>query len=114
MPGIDGVRGGVKAGDIRLSGIPGVDGRDLSRSDHSRLCKNCEEARGTGEMIGEACEGRSEAECVGSGIAYGMVCDGRMPVYAWVFEATADRRSHAAGSQNIDRPTAVSHEICSI
>lgn len=63
MPGTEGVRGGVYAGEIRLLGIPGVPGCEvLSGSDHPE--RYCADGRGRGAITGEAWEGSSLFEVI--------------------------------------------------
>ena len=54
---VPGVAGGVKAGDTRSSGRPGVVGPEGCRSSHCE--KNCADGRACGASKGEAWEGRS-------------------------------------------------------
>lgn len=65
VPGTEGVKGGVKAGEMRLWGTPppGVPGCEvLSKSD--QLLRYCAEGRATGAITGDACEGSLSDEVI--------------------------------------------------
>lgn len=80
MLGIDGVSGGVYAGEIRLCGTPGVPGCEVfSRSAHPD--RYCAEGRGSGDITGEAWEGSD----LGVSMVVRLLIAGKYALYNHVY-----------------------------